>query len=477
MSTLAERWRAAAPAVDFCTLRALNERTEVVAIRDGVVQPMGSTWDRGAMITVIHNGGCGYAATADLSTAGLRAAAERAKAWAERTAGSAITDFSAVEWQAKPGSYATAVNQPWQALPLTERIALLQHEIAGMGDDPRIVERTASVMHVQLDSEVLFGDGTRIEQTHAYMAPDANVTLHANGKTQRRGFGFRGICQQGGYEVLERVGFLNCGGRLTEEGIALLTAPDCPTDTRDVVLAPDQMMLQIHESIGHPLELDRILGDERNYAGTSFVTPDMFGSYQYGSELLNVTFDPTVGEEFASYAFDDDGRPAERVHLIQNGTLVRPLGGTLSGHRSGFDAVANSRASTWNRPPIDRMANLNIEAGDTPFDALISKIERGVWMETNVSWSIDDSRNKFQFGCELGRIIEDGELKCLVRNPNYRGISATFWRNLVDVGDASTRQVLGTPYCGKGEPNQVIRVGHASPVCRFADVAVFGGEA
>ena len=243
----------------------------------------------------------------------------------------------------------------------------------------------------------------------------------------------------------------------------------------DIVLAPDQMMLQIHESIGHPLELDRILGDERNYAGTSFVTPDMFGSYQYGSSLLNVTFDPTLTEEFASYAFDDDGTPAERVHLIEQGVLLRPLGGTLSAHRAQMSPVANSRASTWNRPPIDRMANLNIEPGSSSLEQLISGVERGVWMETNVSWSIDDSRNKFQFGCELGRIIENGELKGLVRNPNYRGISATFWRNLVDVGDRNTFRILGTPYCGKGEPNQVIRVGHASPVCRFANVDVFGG--
>ncbi len=133
----------------------------------------------------------------------------------------------------------------------------------------------------------------------------------------------------------------------------------------DALLAPDQMILQIHESIGHPLELDRILGDERNYAGTSFVTPDMFGSYQYGSELLNVTFDPTVPGQLASYGFDDDGTPAERQHLIENGILVRGLGGTVSQERSGLPGVANSRAQNWNRPPIDRMANLNVEPGDT----------------------------------------------------------------------------------------------------------------
>jgi predicted Zn-dependent protease len=229
---------------------------------------------------------------------------------------------------------------------------------------------------------------------------------------------------------------------------------------------PDQMMLQIHESIGHPLELDRILGDERNYAGTSFVTPDMFGSYRYGSDLLNVTYDPTRPEELASFAFDDDGTPARKVFLIRDGILVAPLGGP---------ALANSRASGWNRPPIHRMANLNIEPGASRLEEMIGSIERGVLMRTNLSWSIDDSRNKFQFGCEWGERIEGGRTKGAVKNPNYRGVSATFWRSLRMVGEPSTFEVHGTRYCGKGEPNQAIHCGHAAPACVFSGVEVFGG--
>jgi len=235
------------------------------------------------------------------------------------------------------------------------------------------------------------------------------------------------------------------------------------------------MILQIHESIGHPLELDRILGDERNYAGTTFVTPDMFGSYRYGSKLLNIVFSPDEEGEFASYQFDDEGRPATKEYIIENGTLKRPLGATVSQSRIDLPGTANARASSWNRPPIDRMANLNLEPGDSSLDDMISSIERGVWMKTNCSWSIDDSRNKFQFGCEWGQLIENGKLGKLVRNPNYRGISATFWRNLEAVGNASDVKYLGSPYCGKGEPNQVIRVGHASPTCLFSDIEVFGG--
>jgi predicted Zn-dependent protease len=275
--------------------------------------------------------------------------------------------------------------------------------------------------------------------------------------------------------VLDAVGFSQAAPRIAQEALELLAAPECPSDRRAVLLAPDQMILQLHESIGHPLELDRILGDERNYAGTSFVTPEMFGTYQYGSELLNVVFDPTNGEQLASYAFDDDGLEARRETLIENGLLVRGLGGAISQERSGLPGVANSRADGWNRPPIDRMANLNIEPGTSRFDEMVASVERGIFMQTNCSWSIDDSRNKFQFGCERARLIEDGELTTVVKKPNYRGVSATFWRNLAAVGDESTLQVLGTPFCGKGEPNQVIRVGHASPACLFNDVDVFGG--
>jgi predicted Zn-dependent protease len=282
--------------------------------------------------------------------------------------------------------------------------------------------------------------------------------------------------------VLERARFAEDGPRVAREALELVHARNCPSGTMDIVLMPDQMMLQIHESIGHPLELDRILGDERNFAGTSFVTLDMFGSYRYGSELLNVSYAPDVHAQFASFAFDDEGTPAERQWIIREGLLLRPLGGSLSQARArklraDIAGVATARACSWNRPPIDRMSNLNVEAGSSTLDAMIASIEHGILMRTNSSWSIDDSRNKFQFGCEHGQMIRGGRLAEVVKRPNYRGISAGFWRSLAMVGDASTFQVMGTPYCGKGEPNQVIRVGHAAPACKFSQVEVFGGAA
>jgi len=258
--------------------------------------------------------------------------------------------------------------------------------------------------------------------------------------------------------------------------LELLSAPDCPTKTCDLLLMPNQMLIQIHESIGHPLEMDRILGDERNFAGWSFVQPEDFGQLQYGSPLMNVTFDPTVAGEFASYHFDDGGAKAERQHLIKNGRLVRGLGGLESQSRLKKPGVANFRSASWNRAPIDRMANINLEPGTTSLAEMIAGVEDGLLMEANISWSIDDYRNKFQFGCEVGRIIKNGVVQGLVKNANYRGVTVPFWRGLKAVGTRQEVGVYGSPFCGKGEPSQVIRVGHSAPPCLFEKVEVFGGH-
>jgi len=263
--------------------------------------------------------------------------------------------------------------------------------------------------------------------------------------------------------------------RVGEQALELLDAEECPTETTNLVLAPDQMLLQIHESIGHALEVDRILGDERNYAGWSFVREEDFGKLQYGSKVMNITFDPTVEHQFACYGFDDGGLKAEKQFIIKDGLLVRGLGGLESQERSGVPGVANFRSSSWNRAPIDRMANLNLEAGDSSYEDIISSVEHGIFMETNRSWSIDDYRNKFQFGCEYAKLIENGKFTKTLKNPNYRGISNPFWNSLKMVGNQDTFEMYGTPYCGKGEPNQSIRVGHASPTCLFENVEVFGG--
>ncbi|HKA53564.1 MAG TPA: TldD/PmbA family protein [Candidatus Binatia bacterium] len=473
---VAERFRAIAPAVEFCSLRFVQTRSEFLAVRQNILQPVSTSEDIGAMITVIDRGGMGYAGTSDLTEAGLRRAAEHALAWARCGAGRSVVDFSRVPFPRPEGEYVSPVLMPWSGMPRQDKIDLLRLASERLKIDERIVDWEASLWHTESDTLYLTADGGRAHQLFRYLVPMLSATANAGSETQTRSFAGRGYCRQGGLEVVDQTHFRDAAPHIAAEALQLLTAPNCPSGTMDILLAPDQMILQIHESIGHPLELDRILGDERNYAGTSFVTPDMFGSYRYGSDLLNITFDPTRPEEFASYAFDDEGQPARREYLIRDGILLRGLGGVSSQTRTGLPGVANARATSWNRPPIDRMANLNLEPGTSSFAEMVAAVERGVYMQTNLSWSIDDSRNKFQFGCEWGQLIENGELTTVVKNPNYRGVSATFWRNLKMAGERDTVDVLGSPFCGKGEPNQVIRVGHASPACVFADVEVFGGE-
>jgi predicted Zn-dependent protease len=466
------RFRALRSSAPFWSLRYCTEARESLAVRQDTLEPPRLAIDRGAMLSAVTDGGCGYCATSDLSVAGLQAALDRATVWAEATRAASAHRFDPASMPAPMGE--RRVEQAGApSLSRSELYDLLADECRHAKIDDRIVERCAGLELRELEQFYLTNTGGEVWQQFRFALPHAHVTANQGVETQTRSLL---QARQGGLEQIKRGRFVGCGARLADEALQLLLAPNCPSGAMDLLLMPDQMMLQIHESIGHPLELDRILGDERNYAGTSFVTPDMFGRYQYGSALLNVTHDPSIPEELASYAFDDEGTPAEKVWLIRRGILERPLGGHLSQLRAGLHGTANSRASGWNRPPIDRMANLNIEPGTSRLVDMIGSIGRGVLMRTNVSWSIDDSRNKFQFGCEWGELIENGRMKGVVKNPNYRGVSATFWRSLRMVGDAATFEVHGTLYCGKGEPNQAIHVGHAAPACLFSDVAVFGGE-
>jgi predicted Zn-dependent protease len=475
LNEIASRFAANAPAADYWSLRLVQEETDHLAVRQGIAEPSALSMGMGAMVTLVTGGGVGYGATSDLSADGLRAAAARATHWAQLGARLGLFDTSLYPRSDATSDYRTATLEPWETLSTGDKITLLRDACARLKIDPRIVDWSAWLAYRRVSQLLVTSDSGRSLQVQEYTSSGLDAVAHAHGQTQRRTGGGADSAGQGGLERITRVGFLDDVPRVAEEALALIEAPECPSGVRDLLLMPSQMVLQIHESIGHPLELDRILGDERNYAGTSFVTPEMFGSYRYGSELLNVTFDPTLGGELASYCADDEGTPSETVHLIRRGILERPLGGRLSQARSGLSGVANARASSWDRPAIDRMGNINLESGEDDLDALVGRVERGVLMDTNRSWSIDDSRNKFQFGCELGRIIEDGEIKGLVRNPGYRGISAGFWRSLAGVGSRETFEVRGLLNCGKGEPNQAVYVGHAAPPCLFRAVDVFGG--
>lgn len=461
-------------AADFCSVRLHREQGQNLSMRKGVLQPSRINSNLGYMLTVYKGGAAAYAASSDTSAAGLDRAFRLALSYAEMHAKDHLLDYKKINFPSPTGEFSSPVKSSWETLAFKDKIDLLADISQQTKIHPNIVEWQVSLWRDYSERWFLTNKGGRVRQVFDRLMPRILVIASDGRDSQSRSFGHEAT-QQVGLEFLDELNFRNMGKVVAEEALQLLSAENCPAGKMDILLDPEQMVLQIHESIGHPLELDRILGDERNFAGTSFVTPDMFGTYQYGSELLNITYDPENPRQVASYNYDDDGLKAEKTFIIKNGRLEKPLGGLFSQARSSMSGVACGRADTWQRPAIDRMVNLNLESGKSSFAQMIAMIERGVYMRTNRSWSIDDSRNKFQFGCEWGQLIENGQLTKIVKNPNYRGISASFWRNLAAVGDRDTLQTMGTPFCGKGEPNQVIFVGHATPACLFRDIDVFGG--
>lgn len=487
-------WDELAPTAGFASLRLVTQHEERISARRGISQPPIRQLTRGAMVTVLQGDGYGYAATTDLSKSGLKAALEKAQEWARFSSGRMVQNFSdhvlggpainrahnlktQTDAPQPPQDYIHTPKRPWASATLSELIDITTAACQHLKTSEHVSHWDAMLYHRRVEQRLLTNRGDDIHSQFEITSPEATVIVSRKGVSATRTLFANGLIGQGGLEIIDEHDYLNEMQRLAEKAHQLVAAPMCPTDTLDLLVHPDQMVLQVHESIGHPLELDRILGDERNYAGTSFVTLDMLGHYQYGSDLLNITFDPTDPTQLASYRVDDDGMPAEKKYLIKNGILQALIGGEYSAARAQSHAVACSRACSWNRAPIDRMANINLEPGQSELKDIIATVERGLYVKSNCSWSIDDSRNKFQFGCEWGQLIENGELTTLVRNPNYRGISASFWRNLKMVGNAESAMKISTQYCGKGEPNQCITVSHKTPHALFSDVDVFGGEA
>ena len=457
---------------DWVGLREVRETTTYRVVRDGNPQANSRNTDHGVMVEVLADGQFGYYGCNNLNHENIQNAAEKALKQAKASAKNPIYKFTEEARPATKGSFQTSYKKSVDELSAGRLNEIMLKAYNQIKVNDQIVSAHAMAMIIETECNFVSSNGSDVQQNFLMVQSDYSAMANKDDVYQRRSDNH---CLQIGMEEFDEDMVIARAQRVGEQALELLDVEDCPTETTNLVLASDQMLLQIHESIGHALEVDRILGDERNYAGWSFVREEDFGKLQYGSKIMNITFDPTVNSQFASYGFDDGGLKAEREFIIKDGLLVKGLGGKESQIRSGVPGVANFRASSWNRAPIDRMANLNLEPGASTFDDIIASVEKGVYMTTNRSWSIDDYRNKFQFGCEYGKLIENGKLTKTVKNPNYRGISNPFWNSLKMVGNQDTFEMYGTPYCGKGEPNQAIRVGHASPVCLFENVEVFGG--
>ena len=395
--------------VDWIGLRKVEEKTTVRRARNGNLDPLAISYDKGIMVEILMDGQFSYAGTNDLSSEGVQKAAERALHQAKRLRDHGLFPFESFVRPSSRGTYKTPVKYILESSKAHSLNELALHISKSLRVDDKIINTSAAMISIEQEISFISSNGSDFTQHFHQRAFHCSATARESSIIQTRTNGFP--LGQGGDEFFDADRLCREASRISREAIELTQAEECPAGLYDLVLMPDQLYLQIHESIGHPLELDRILGDERNYAGWSFIKPEDFGHLQYGSPLLNVTFDPFVQGEFASYQYDDTGATAERHYLIKEGVLQRGLGSLESQKRSGIPGVSSSRASSWNRPPIDRMANINIEHGSSTLAEMISSTENGILMKTNKSWSIDDYRNKFQFGCEYGQLIENGKIK------------------------------------------------------------------
>jgi predicted Zn-dependent protease len=458
---------------DWISLRQVSEKTTYRTIRNEKPDRNHIFSDQGIMVEVLVDGHFGYAGTSDISEAGIQRAFKKAFQTAKAASSLKVHHFSTDQRPQAKGSYTSPVMVPLDQISAKEITDIFIDATNAMKLSDKVVSRSATAMLVETELLSLSSSGSEIQQNFSIVSTDFSATSSDAGETQTRSDnGGLARCNQIGAEVFNRSDILARCQKIAEESLALLTAENCPSTETELLVAPDQMTLQVHESIGHPLEYDRILGDERNYAGWSFVQPEDFGRLQYGSPLMNVTFDPSIADALATYAFDDSGHRATKEYLIKDGLLLRGLGGLESQARLNLPGVANFRSASWNRAPIDRMANINLEPGRQSLEDIIGQIESGIFMMANKSWSIDDYRNKFQFGCEYAKKIENGKITKTLKNPNYRGTTIKFWNSLKAV--SQIRETYGSPFCGKGEPNQVIRVGHTTPYCLFSSVEVFG---
>jgi TldD protein len=339
---------------------------------------------------------------------------------------------------------------------------------------PHLIVRQAMVRAQREHKVLVSSDGTDVEQELTECGGGIDCAASRDGVFQTRSYpsAHVGSSCQGGWEYVDGLGLEQEAPRVAEEAEALLTADVCPSLVTTVVLDGDQVALQVHESVGHPTELDRIYGTEASYAGTSFLKPGDLGSLRYGSERMNITADSTTPGGLGTFGFDDEGVPAARQPVVEGGLLTGFLTSRETAARIGAGCGGSMRAEGWNRMPLVRMTNLHIEPGEGTLDDLLADVSDGIYMETNKSWSIDDKRLNFQFGTQIAWEIKDGRRGRMLRDATYTGITPQFWGKLDAVAGRDAWRLYGLTNCGKGQPGQSAHVSHGAAPARFRDVQV-----
>jgi TldD protein len=465
---------AAATRADYADARHVRTRQESISTRNGAVDEVEGAESEGVGIRVRVGGAWGFAATRDMSKPGLEAALERALSVAAAQPRAPRTPLAP---EPPPrGSWVSNTQIDPFAIPLEEKLERLLAADESMRGDPRIAITSAHMEALREARTFASTEGALCEQITTETGAGIGAVAVSGDEVQVRSYpsSHGGDIKQAGYEHVAALDLAASGPRVAEEAIALLSAPPCPAGRTTVVLDGHQLALQVHESVGHAVELDRVLGTEASYAGTSFVTVADLGSLRYGSELMSVTADATAAGGLGSYGWDDEGVAARTQPIVRQGVLAGFLSSRESAAAIGLDRSGGCmRAEGFARQPIVRMSNVSLEPGEAgSFDDLIASTERGLYLATNRSWSIDSRRLHFQFATEAAWEIVDGVRGRLLRNPSYSGVTPEFWRSLDAVCSPPDWRLWGLPNCGKGEPGQAMRVSHGTAPARFRDVQV-----
>lgn len=456
----------------YADVRVTTTWREDVKVRNGKVETMLSTVDRGLGVRTLVGNGWGFAAASEISEASLGRAAARSLEVA-RASHLATTDEIVL-------APVNAVVAKWSSRYVTDPFAItvekkVQHLIEvlePMRSSREIHQASGEITTYRQQKLFASSEGSYIEQSTTEMGGGIEAIALRGDEFQRRSYPnpVGGDYAARGWEFIEELDLAGNARRVAGEAIALLDAPKAPAGTFDLVIGSSQLALQIHESCGHPTELDRALGWEISLAGGSFMQPAMLNNLTYGSPLVTIVADATVPDSIGSFGYDDDGVQAQRFPLVERGRFVNYLTGRDTAPAIGRQSNGTVRAESATRLPIIRMTNINLEPGETPLDEIIAGTTRGIYVDTNKSWSIDDLRLNFQFGCEVAYEINDGRLGRMLKNPLYTGQTPKFWNSCDLVGDRSTWQLWGLPNCGKGDPMQTMRVAHGAPVARFRNV-------
>jgi TldD protein len=463
----------------FADVRIGRSRDERVTVKSGRVEAVAIGESEGFGVRVLVDGAWGFASSSRLDPV----EADRVAALAVRIArASARALRKPVVLDDRPparGRYETPVIEDPFAIPIDRRIADLL-EADSLLTGVKGVAFTESTMHAQREwKEYAATDGSEVDQVVTHVGSSIEVNAVEGDELQRRSYpDAGGGYQAAGYEFVRSVDLAGHAEALASEAVELLSAPQLPAGRQTVVLHPSQLYLQLHESCGHPTELDRVFGTEASYAGTSFLTTDKLDAgFRYGSELVNIVADATAPGGLGTFGWDDEGVAAQSVPLVREGVFVGYLSSRETAPRIGRQSGGAMRAEGWNRLPLIRMTNVNLlPQPGMSLEEIITDTDEGLFLQSNRSWSIDDRRLNFQFATEVAREIKGGKLGKLYRNATYTGITPEFWGSCDAIGDERSWVMLGTPNCGKGEPGQIAHVGHAVSGARFRNVQVGVGK-